>query len=888
MQRRRQGLAWPYLIILSCLFALSVSAPRAWQNIARPGSMQAVIARCERESQYSTDEPRETPAAPAEPVLSAAEGNDAATKSAASAPVYLVSNKTTPPADATAGADNQSGQPHEDDSIPASDPWQPEEDVAQAPATEAADHAVDAAQAEVDAAEADSAGVELGDAAGDSATEEDTAGEEDTSDEDAAEDEPTATPESAPAAPAAEETHAVTAPLTWATPKLLLAQLHELQARPRCAAWATSVERQLMALTATSPADHDARAKTLAGLQRSAAEGEKLLRVVGRGDAPAVARARFALERRLAAWQVASELLRGGPAALAPASTNARLSSALAEVQRLMSTHEGGAAWSNYLLIDQLHRAAARATGPLDQKLLERALGRMSKTGMSPQQLAVVQSPAVRRLQSELEILAAGSADPLRFVQNLEDFESDQSVSRAVRVGHDWRAMQSAMPAAAKTGTGRASGPDPFDAHYRNANLRIVVAGKLLNRMLPQPDAVTASVNDTIVGVPVVGQSTTFTELSVRLIPDPQNVRLGLEASGVVASDTSTTSGPATFYTNGNSSFLVRKLVVVDRGGLRVWPAIAEADTGYADSVSLETDFDGVPLIGKLVRNMARSQREEVIGSARYEVKEKVAARARMQLDERVEPRLEAAVQKAYERTLAPLAHLGLETEPVHLSTTEDRITMRLRLAGYDQPGAHTARPRAPSDSLLSLQIHHSVLNNAAECMALNGRTFTLPELFAHLGERLTRPDLTKKADLPDDVRVTFAAKDAVRVSFEKDRVAVALSFAELTQHKNRWRNFTVRTYYRPQAVGVEPRLVRDSSVYLEGKSLRGKPQVLLRSIFSKVLSRERTWSVINPQLLVRLKTENLNMSQYAVEDGWIAVAYTAAPAPANVARRPQ
>ena len=33
---------------------------------------------------------------------------------------------------------------------------------------------------------------------------------------------------------------------------------------------------------------------------------------------------------------------------------------------------------------------------------------------------------------------------------------------------------------------------------------------------------------------------------------------------------------------------------------------------------------------------------------------------------------------------------------------------MRLRLAGGEQLGAYTPRPRAPSDSLMSLQVHES------------------------------------------------------------------------------------------------------------------------------------------------------------------------------------
>lgn len=49
---------------------------------------------------------------------------------------------------------------------------------------------------------------------------------------------------------------------------------------------------------------------------------------------------------------------------------------------------------------------------------------------------------------------------------------------------------------------------------------------------------------------------------------------------------------------------------------------------------------------------------------------------------------------------MEPLGRLQLEAVPCGMSTTEDRLTMRLRLAGEDQLGAYTPRPRAMSDSV--------------------------------------------------------------------------------------------------------------------------------------------------------------------------------------------
>ena len=61
------------------------------------------------------------------------------------------------------------------------------------------------------------------------------------------------------------------------------------------------------------------------------------------------------------------------------------------------------------------------------------------------------------------------------------------------------------------------------------------------------------------------------------------------------------------------------------------------------------------------------------------------------------------------------------------------RLTVRLRVASPNQLGGHTARPQAPSDSLGSVQVHESAINNALDQLHLASRTFTLPELYQHL-----------------------------------------------------------------------------------------------------------------------------------------------------------
>ena len=265
-----------------------------------------------------------------------------------------------------------------------------------------------------------------------------------------------------------------------------------------------------------------------------------------------------------------------------------------------------------------------------------------------------------------------------------------------------------------------------------------------------------------------------------------------------------------------------------------------------------------------------------------------MAQRAQERLDSEVEPRLIKTIHKLHGGAWATLKELSLEPVPVGMSTSEDRITVRMRVATGEQLAGYTPRPRAPSDGQLSLQLHQSALNNAAERLELNGRTFTLPELFDWIGKRLNRKANTLHEELPENVSITFAQKDAVRIRCAAGRVEVLLSVAALTQGRNRWHDFTARTYYAPAANGLQPQLVRDATIYLDGDSLRGKTHFVLRTIFSKTLSRTRPWNLLSEKMTSDPRMAHLEITQFDVEEGWIGLAYSNKRVPANVARRPK
>ena len=115
--------------------------------------------------------------------------------------------------------------------------------------------------------------------------------------------------------------------------------------------------------------------------------------------------------------------------------------------------------------------------------------------------------------------------------------------------------------------------------------MRIAVTADLLNRIMPKREPEYAPVRDNIQGAQVRGQSLMASEVAVRLIPDPHRVRLSLEVNGEVASLTRSTAGPATFFSDNESSYIARKPMEITLRGI----SMGETQVAVDNSSKLAT-----------------------------------------------------------------------------------------------------------------------------------------------------------------------------------------------------------------------------------------------------------------------------------------------------------
>ncbi len=657
----------------------------------------------------------------------------------------------------------------------------------------------------------------------------------------------------------------------WPEPVALWDRLEDVAWECETGPWARQVLRHVRRLGSVTSQGGDREVHSiLEALDERARAAESLAAQLDDDALAAKLRqAEHALARRLALWSQVQNA--GGPSSTAhdPVDVDPRpLSLCLARIAQIDGEPERLREWQEYLELDAIEGLlAAPSAGdlPTRRALARRTLRRMARPRLSVEQREFLASEPLVELESELRRHATGPIDLGDVLRHVEEYERTGAPEDAQRVAEDGLLLGLSDEVSRRELARR------LEAHYRDANVRLVITEELLERMMPEREPEQQWVREQVMGTPVRGWSITSADVGVRLIPDPSRLRMALEIEGLVSALTESTAGPATFWSDSRSTYLALKEIELGTWGLRMQPAEVSVNNDIRLR-SLSTTLDAIPLIGTVAQEVAQSQHKKNQPKMSREVERKVAAQAKEQIDEEVGAALGDLDAKLKGRVFGPLAALSLGPEMLDSQTTESRLSMRLRLAADEQLAGHTCRPWAPSDSLASCQIHESALNNVIQQMGLDGCTFTQAEVRRRIAEVFNSPEMLERDPGREDVQITFAAQDAVRVRCRDGRVAITLSIARLRKSPRVWTDFQVRAFYRPEFEGLSAELVRDGIVHLDAvKSARA--QIPLRGVFSKTFSKQQPWKLTPKRLVDDPRMAGLAVTQLVVEDGWIGVA---------------
>lgn len=589
-----------------------------------------------------------------------------------------------------------------------------------------------------------------------------------------------------------------------------------------------------------------------------------------------------ALSRRVHVWQAAHHAtLSVAAASLSAATASPSLvdvQSRIDAVAKELTGLEDAESWSRFLLLEELS-AACRAPSDTRRRLAaQRFLSRLNLSGLTQAQQAWLDRDAIAALAGAVRPWAVGPVDYAALLGQLERQETDTIDLGGIDVARGTQSLRFASSVEA------VELADAIDRHYRNANIRLCISEQWINRLVPEVEAKVQPVRQRILGADVRGTSQIRSTVAIRLVPSPDSWKLQFETVGSVVSNTASRNGPVSIRSISDADFDSVTPLEIRRDAVDVQSTQVRVDS-QTRVRGIDTDYDSVPLLNSLVREIARSRYESSAPVAKRIQHGQIGEGVGSEIDRRLKDQIDQGADKLSRHITGPLAYLGLNPKVMDMQTATDRLTARYRVGGDWQLAAFTPRPRAPSDSLLSVQVHQSVMNNTLETILPHGKPVAVSEIIGQLQQQFgfdpqAIASEAEADDLAADTQIQFNSTRPVTVEIEDGMLWVTLRVQRLQRPQSiDLRRFIVRVCYRYEIDGLHARLVRDAHLRISGPNLSMRDRLPIRAIFNKVFSANRPLTLV-PETLAQLPAmKGLMIRQFELRDGWISVAFGPASA---------
>ncbi len=654
----------------------------------------------------------------------------------------------------------------------------------------------------------------------------------------------------------------------WPYPDRLVRRLQAAESWPSSATWSTAVRGELVQLSQLPSLSHPTSHLILDRLASYTRIAPSIAASLG-DPARQVEFSNMvsSLERRIHVWRFIDAGITGQSGDLGR--ERLPMQQLLRDVEDRLEGAASRAGWVEYLMLEQLGTGlhAERVSHDGMSRLATTILQRMNTPQLTTAQRSMLEEDVFLALEQGLRRFGCRPFSYTALLEAVEQLEKSRSRGAGRMIARACQHLEwSPSQPLAELG-------DALQANYRQGNIRVTLSEALVNRSLPDTVDHADSINDQLMGARIQGDATTTSGLRVVLVPDDDHWHIGVEVNGVVEAKTQSQRGPATFINEGESRFQVNKQLRLGTNALETAPAVAQVDID-SRLVDFKTDYDDMPLLGGLARNMARNQYRKGIRTAEKQLQVELASSTEKKLDQRVDQQVELARKAYQQRWLEPMNRLELSPQAVSLVTRKDKLMMDYRIAGQGQLAGFGRRPLAPADSLFQLQIHESAVNNLLENLNLDGRRDNLPAFFREIAESLGMETVSIPAEVPDDVIIELAPISAVSVRFEQGVLRLQLNLRELRQgQRNSWRNFSIVALYRPADSSGEASLVREGHLNVIGRSIRLGDRIVLQGIFNKVFSRARPITILTQDLVQQPALADTQITHHVIENGWLSIA---------------
>ncbi len=647
--------------------------------------------------------------------------------------------------------------------------------------------------------------------------------------------------------------------------------------------WQSETKYYLQRLTTLQSISSPEAGELLASLQRLADVGRDAAEEMSDRELQIrLLQASHGLERRMAVWNSVWRTTQGTVERVGDlAADSDELAMNVYETQSLIEmvredarTSDDSEGWVQFLILDDLAATNQGTDATARRVAAQRFLSRITWHRLNAGQKSWLERASVRNLALALRRWAAMPLDYAALLVQIERQETDAIDLGGIDVAS---AVQTLRFAESREANQIA---DSLNTYYRNANIRVAITSELISRMIPDVDAQVQPVRDRILGADVRGTSVAHSDISLRLVPSDRSWKMLLENNGNVSTGAASRQWPVLIRSQSQATFSSSTPLEITPDGA----AAGSTDVAVNSRTrvrNVETDFDTIPLVSLLVRELAMSRYESMAPVAQRIQKSKIRDGVSEQVETRVSEQLDEAADMLARRLTGPLGTLKLNPLVVDMKTTDSRLSARYRVAGDWQLAAFSPRPRAPLASLMSVQVHQSVFNNTLETILPSGQPQTIAaltqqikELFAIENSAGSEGKSDGKEELAESTSIQFAATRPITIEIENEILWITLRVMRLNQDRNvDLRRFIVRAGYRPVVDGMSVRLAREGHLRISGPSMSLRERLPVRAIFNKVFSSEQTLPLVPQAWTEHRSMEGLAITQAELRDGWIAIA---------------
>jgi hypothetical protein len=300
----------------------------------------------------------------------------------------------------------------------------------------------------------------------------------------------------------------------------------------------------------------------------------------------------------------------------------------------------------------------------------------------------------------------------------------------------------------------------------------------------------TVDIDENFDGTRLTGTGT----LKLKSIAKLGNSRDGAEIITVVDAELESfaegSHPPVRFDSTTTGTLHGEKGIFFRKDSITTSSAIASAD--------LDATLSNIRINGCcLIKLIARQQIQEKQGESKAKAERRTANRLGKRIDETIDEKITELNENYQTKVRQPLTEAGLFPRVWSISSTEQAVSFDALVADSSQPSAINPAPQLNGTPEVAVQIHQSLLNNAA-ALALTGRTVD-EESSETIKKRLET--VRNFLNIPEDkdskpVKMTFASNNPVEVKFDGGKVFAVIQLDSIQVGGDKDRAYTISLEY--------------------------------------------------------------------------------------------